>query len=387
MTEEILCFPILYGKSSSGKSKVWHARILKNSQGHGIAEIKHGQQGGKLQITERIFQVGKNIGKKNETTPLDQCIFEIKRKWVDKKEKDGYSETEIGDDDTKTIYPMLAQIYTPLQSKKKTIIFPCFVQPKLDGLRCLMYKQSDGTIVAQSRTGGIFESMSIILKEVLPIIEKNPNIVLDGELYTTEIPFENLAGLIKKKYITQEDAKYLNLVEYHIYDLINLENPEMTFFERNSLLKNFFQGKEKIGHLCLVSTCTVSTHDEFYSKFQDFIADGFEGAMLRNVCGVYKQEYRSNDLQKYKEFMEEEFEIIGFKEGEGRDAGTVIWMCKINNGQNTFMVRPRGTIEYRKKLFNTGKNYIGKMLTVIFQEYSGIGVPRFPVGKCIREGF
>ena len=33
------------------------------------------------------------------------------------------------------------------------------------------------------------------------------------------------------------------------------------------------------------------------------------------------------------------------------------------------------------------KNYIGKMLTVIFQEYSGIGVPRFPVGKCIREGF
>jgi DNA ligase-1 len=124
----------------------------------------------------------------------------------------------------------------------------------------------------------------------------------------------------------------------------------------------------------------------FYEKFQEFIAEGYEGAMLRNSNGPYKQNNRSSDLQKYKEFQEEEYKIVDFTQGEGRDEGTVIWICEIADGTR-FNVRPRGTVEHRKDLFNNASKSIGSALTVIFQELSKFGVPRFPVGKSIRDGF
>jgi len=404
--QEVVTFPTLYGKTSTGKTKVWYARVMSNPDGHGISEIKHGQLDEKLQTAEKIVDVGKNIGKKNETTPVQQCIYEVKRKWTDKKEKEGYTEDDpesylshvtnassISDISTMSfsvIYPMLAHKYDAKKPKKNDIVFPCFVQPKLDGLRCLVYANEKGDIVTQSRTGGMFEHMGHILREVTPLLNKYPRLVLDGELYTTEIPFETLAGLIKKKHLVGDDLKNIQQIEYHVYDLIHLDEPNMPFLDRilllNTALKTTQTEKKKYKSVRRVQTYPVNTHAEFYEKFQEFIADGYEGAMLRNTSGPYKQNTRSNNLQKYKEFQEEEYPIIGFAQGEGRDAGSVIWTCKTPDGTE-FNVRPRGTMAYRRDLYKNGKKYIGSLLTVIFQELSVAGVPRFPVGKCIRDGF
>jgi len=397
---EVTRFPTLYGTVSSGKTKVWNARVLTNASGHGISEIEHGQKDGKLQLATRTIEVGKNIGKKNETSPVEQCISEVKRKWLDKKEKEGYTET-ISTPASSTIYPMLAQTYTPekeqtttttkttTKTKKNGIIYPCFVQPKLDGLRCIIYKNNLGNIVTQSRTGGIFEFMGHITEELAPLLDKNPRLILDGELYTTAIPFENLAGFIKKKYTTAEDMKSIQQIEYHIYDLIHLDEPDMPFSERILLLSSVLKDdtkKKTYKNIKFVKTCVANSHTEFYAKFQEFIVEGYEGAMLRNSFGSYKQNGRSSDLQKYKEFQEDEYKITGYTQGEGRDAGSVIWICETPDG-TTFNVRPRGTMEYRRDLYKNGDKYIGSLLTVIFQELSGFGVPRFPVGKCIRDGF
>ena len=83
-------------------------------------------------------------------------------------------------------------------------------------------------------------------------------------------------------------------------------------------------------------------------------------------------------------FNDDEFEIIGFQEGCGVDEKTVIWKCKTTNNEE-FNVRPIGDLEHRRLLFSKAPKYIGKMLTVKYQELSEIGVPRFPVGKDIRE--
>ena len=82
--------------------------------------------------------------------------------------------------------------------------------------------------------------------------------------------------------------------------------------------------------------------------------------------------------------MEEEFEIISFHDGEGHDKNMVIWECKTSAGK-LFSVKPRGTFEERRAMFINANNQIGRFLTVIFQEYSAEGVPRFPVGKSIRD--
>jgi DNA ligase-1 len=381
-------YPVLYGVEKNNKIKQWNARILLHKDGNkSLSEIKFGQLNGKLQFSYREYISGKNIGKKNETTPLEQCINETKKKWTDKQEKEGYStniDSPVEEKDEK-YFPMLAQTYEPntQKNKKNDIVFPCFVQPKLDGLRCIVYfSKSLNKIVFQSRTGAYFDTMEHIISDIKNIhnIINNNDIILDGELYTTDMPFEELAGLIKKKKINDKDKEKLRYVKYHIYDIINDET-----FEKRFNYINFIFSKLNFNYIEKVNTIIANTVEEFKYNFSNFVEDRYEGIILRNVKGLYRTNYRSHDLQKYKEFKEDEYEIVGFKEGDGRDKGTVIWICKTNN--NTFSVRPKGSLEYRKELYENSEKYIGKKLTVIYQELSEMGIPRFPVGKSIRENF
>jgi DNA ligase-1 len=136
----------------------------------------------------------------------------------------------------------------------------------------------------------------------------------------------------------------------------------------------------------LVRTEKVAVLSEFRQLFAEFVEAGYEGIMLRNAAGVYRANFRSNDLQKYKEFLEDEYRIIDFTQGEGRDAGAVIWVCETADGKE-FSVRPRGTMEQRRDWFNDGGSYIGKNLTVVYQELTEEGKPRFPVAKAVRDGY
>jgi DNA ligase-1 len=385
MRRKILDLIPLYSVEKNGKKRIWLARIESDGD-VAYAIIEFGQEGGKMQTTVREYTKGKNIGKRNATTPLEQCTQETQRKWLDKKEKEGYNEynedaSDVVDESKDTddkIYPMLAQTYDP--SKKSKIVYPCFVQPKLDGLRCIVYK-TDNRIVFQSRTGGHFETMDHILPSLEPIFKKDPSVILDGELYSTDIPFEELAGLIKKKKISADDKERLKYVSYHIYDLAM---EQLDFDERHNILSKLLNTPYR--YLKLVPTYVANSVENFRERFSEFVAAGMEGIILRNKVGHYRRNYRSSDLQKYKEFFEEEFVIIGFKDGDGRDKGAVIWQCQ-NADKTSFWVRPRGTMEQRQEWFREADSYIGKMLTIIYQELSESNVPRFPVGKSIRDGF
>ena len=406
----------LYGIEKNGKIKTWIANIylkgMNRVQDYAFATIEHGQQDGKKQLTVREYTEGKNIGKKNETTPLQQCISETRKKWLDKKEKESYQETMLqvpsqqsqqistmpihdAANIAKKYFPMLAQTFDPKSktTKKNTIEFPCFVQPKLDGLRCVVYRDpATGEIRRQSRTGTYFDTMSHIAESLAPLFARFPNAILDGELYTTEIPFEELAGLIKTKKLTPQDYEKLCVIEYHIYDIVD---ETMPYHARHDSIKKMFAqvaaSSSSSPHVLpryirLVPTIEAKTPAEFKAEFGRFIEEGYEGIMLRNKTGMYRCNYRSHDLQKYKEFMEDEFKIVGFTQGDGRDKGTVIWICDTKEG-NEFRVRPRGTMESRRKLYQTGEKFVGKMLTVIFQELTEEGKPRFPVGKDVRENY
>jgi len=386
-------FPILYGIEKNGKIKTWLASVFKHSyEDKALSVIEFGQIDGKKQTATREYIEGKNIGKKNETTPLQQCINETIKKWKDKKEKESYNENDENNEKEENnennennekeekeekYFPMLAHTYEPntKKNKKNDITFPCFVQPKLDGLRCIIHSLNN-KIKCQSRSGTFFDSLSHITNE-LENFFKNNKIILDGELYTDSIPFEELAGLIKKKKLSDEDREKLKIVKYHVYDIINDKTYENRLKDINSYIKNF-------QYVVKVPTYQVENNSQFKDYFSKFIQTGYEGIMLRNINGLYRCNYRSHDLQKYKEFCEMEYTISSFKEGDGRDKGTVIWVCKTEDGKE-FSVRPRGTLENRKELFSNGKRYIGKKLTVIYQELSEMGIPRFPVGKDVRE--
>ena len=382
-------FPELIGEATTGKAKMWSIKVTERS-GCGVIETTHGYVDGKKQINEKIIAEGKNIGKKNETTPLQQAINEARSSWIKKKES-GYKAVGVTEeDDNESVEsdnvvtrgggnkskgfdedvpsPMLAHDYN---KRGKSIKFPCFVQRKFDGTRCVGIPNKG----LFSRNRKSYPHMSHIVKEInkLP-----PTIILDGELYSDTLTFQEIVGLVKRETLKKGDDEKQLQIKFHIYDIVN----EMPYEERYANLQMLFN-RYKFKYLELVKTEVCESEEKMKELHAQYVADGYEGIMLRNKTGPYKNA-RSIDLQKYKEFFDEEYEVVGYKEGEGVEEGCVLWTCKTPEGK-TFNCRPRGTREDRADMFINGKKYIGKKLTVRFQELTDDKVPRFPVGIAFRE--
>jgi hypothetical protein len=383
-------FPELQGEAQTGKTKMWSIKVSERD-GAGVIEVTHGYVDGKKQINEKIISEGKNIGKKNATTPLQQAINEARSAWVKKKES-GYTAVGVVDcreaDDGESVdsvtaggrskgiddsvpNPMLAHDYN---KRGKSIKFPCFVQRKYDGTRCVGIP-GKGLF---SRNRKSYPHMNHIVAE----INKLPTgIILDGELYSDTLTFQEIVGLVKRETLKKGDEERQLQIKLHIYDIINYTMP---YEQRYANLQMLFN-KYKFKHLQLVKTDICETEEKMKELHAQYVAEGFEGIMLRNKQGLYKN-VRSPDLQKYKEFFDDEYEVVDYREGEGQEEGCVLWICKTPEGK-VFHCRPRGSREDRIEMYKNGGKYIGKMLTVRFQELTDDKVPRFPVGIVFREEY
>ena len=260
------------------------------------------------------------------------------------------------------VLPMLANKW---DDRKKYISEPFYVQPKLDGVRLLVSK--DGGI---SRTGKIIPGTEVLGKGL------GPDQYVDGEAFDPNLTFEDLTSTFKT------DPLKLKFYVFDFFDLRAeaLARDKMTFEQRWEYVKDSIYNP----HYEYVDTFSVKKHKDMKGYHKMFIQQGYEGTMIRDRFSVYEVGQRSNYLLKYKDFQTEEYEITGAKTGHGRDADAVVWVCKTEN-DNQFTVRPEGTIVQREEHYRNYKKYIGKMLTVRFQNLTALGVPRFPVGVTIRD--
>jgi DNA ligase-1 len=320
----------------------------------------------KMKEYTHIINKGKNIGKKNETTYYEQARIFMNTK-INKKRDEGYNETVK---DTENPLPMLSLEFS---KRKHDIQFPCFIQPKLDGVRAI-YSLETGFY---SRTGKTYSTLEHITKELNQILEKTKGLFIDGELYSTELTFQELTGLVRKEKLTTQDVKNLKKIHYAVFDIIS----DKDFEDRIRFIKENLSG---LKHTKIVKTKLVYTEEEIHDHHRIFVDEGYEGIMIRNTEGSYEVNTSSKNLQKLKFTMVEEFEIIGAKQGTGTEEGCVIWIVKVSDNQETD-VRPIGSFEIRKELYKHYKDYIGKLLSVKFQEYTNDGIPRFPVGLVIRD--
>ncbi|MBI96602.1 hypothetical protein CL656_05600 [bacterium] len=377
-------YETLYKLKENGKIYLWSIEFIEIDNKF-YTSVKHGQKDGKM--IEHI----KEIIPKAKRTPEEQFDIIASRKWNDKVDKEGYSTNEdidSDDDDNEImIRPMLAQTFDKNKyegnKKCKKITFPCWGQPKFDGIRCLMYEKN-GNAIMESRKGTQFYNFDDLREEFLSTIANEKNCIFDGELYTNNMSFEKLNGLVRLKKPKENQIDNINQIEYYIYDIIIKDNLDASYDERKKVIDKIYKKYEE--HFNLIKFCPsiILKNINGIDKLHEFfVNDGFEGLILRNKKGKYEINKRSYDLQKYKQFMDEEFLIIDYTEGKGDEKGLIIFTC-MTEKQKEFNVRPAGTREYRRELFENGDDCIGRNLTVMFQEYSSDGVPRFPVGKDIR---
>ena len=388
MTEEsieIKTFRSLYGTDLKNKIKMWSIKVEKYKD-HSVMKYQYGYIDGKQTECNQIVSQGKNIGKQNETTHFEQAISEAQSKW-NKKKDSGYvidlkqlqktstkENCSIKVEDQKIIYPMLAQ---DLNKHKQKLVFPAYIQPKLDGYRMIFNSKNMSCNSRQGKEFSIIKTTRLY-KELQQISEE---IILDGELYLHGGIFENL-GILRKKTLNQNDKQYLEQIEYHVYDIVL---DKQNFQSRLTVLTNLIKRYNFI-KIKLVETSLVNDQKEIDEYHRNFIKSGFEGSILRNKSGFYKCKSRSMDLLKYKDFQDDEFEIVDYtyEMDTNKDPiDLIVWICKTRNG-DLFNVRPGGTKTERQELYKqcqTNFIYKGKNLQVKYFELTERGIPRFPTTK------
>jgi ATP-dependent RNA circularization protein (DNA/RNA ligase family) len=361
-----------------------------------------------------------NVGKKNELSASQQAFHTAEKDWskqldkgylpedltdpyyleiTKKKQEQGGKNTTVRsvkktikkvdnlvvEGYNKHVLPMCANVYSSNFKKYFDYEEGVYVQPKLDGFRCIA-QFFEGEVVLTTRSGKQYPWLKKIRESLLPIFEANPNIVFDGEVYAPSfkgVPTETRFNLIQKicSMSIKEPHPREDEVQYWIFDVVDTDLEQL---DRFSLLDEALP--EGDSRLVRTPTFRVNSEEEMNERHVQFVNDNFEGTMIRSVKLKYIMKNRSQYLRKYKNFSDSEFKIVGAKEGEGTEKGCVVWRCEVESGKQ-FDVRPKGTFEERQVLWDDREEYIGRLLKVEYQELTGDGIPRFPRGICIRDEF
>lgn len=392
----VAVLPRLFKKTSTGALQYWDVFVQESKEAPGVGEVVtiYGQLGtASPQRTVDVIKEGKNPGKKNATTALEQAAKECLAKWQKQKKK-GYVESEDAARSEEIdnsliaggIFPMLAQKY---RDHAKKIAWPVYVQPKLNGHRCIAIV-SNGKATLWTRKRKPITSMPHIIAE----LEANfTDAILDGELFNAQcnetspdyagpktpnaMTLQELSGLVRAK---EPKGRY-EMVQYHVYDLVNDKKYVDRMDELSALMSQV-----NFDVIRPVQTGMVVDDAKVQEMMTAVRAAGYEGLMLRNAEGLYEQDKRSYDLQKVKKFIgDEEFEIIGIEEGKGKLAGHVgSFVCLAKNGLE-FKAKLEGATSFLKECFEDHSLWQGKLLTVEYAELTPDGKPFHGVGKDIRE--
>lgn len=363
----------LYSRTSTGAIQEWTIEIHPENPCY---RTVHGQVNGKMQTSEWFHVEATNVGRANERDDYAQVFFVTEALW--KKKAASGCFPNIKDVDTKLfVEPMLAKKW---EDRKGKVNFPVYTQPKYDGLRAVISK--DG---AFSRNGKPWLTIPHILKQLEPVFEKYPELILDGELYNHEFhdDFNRICSLVKKTKPSAADlSESEKFTQYYWYDIADSSKK---FRERNQL----------IGMLCAefdlpaikpVATFIADDEASLDNHYGWFMEEGYEGQMIRlDTSYEFK---RSANLLKRKEFHDEEFQIMDIIQGNGNLTGCCGAMAFVAKSGKSFTASVNGTREFIGEIWKNKDQYIGKYATVKYFNMTPMpdSVPRFPKVIKIRDG-
>ena len=382
--------PTLYKRDTTGRIREWTVEYGYDDDDNAGTRTVSGLTDGKKVTSVWNITEAKNVGRSNATNAREQAVSEAQSLWDINVEKEYFE--NVADIDSYTKFkPMLAHDYTKRPQSQG------WSQPKLDGIRCIADKNGLWT-----RSGKEITSCPHIWDAIGPILQRNPNMVFDGELYNHELKedFNKITSLVRKVKTTEADrAEAAKLVQYHVYDCYDHDQPNLTFNQRDRLFTNIFllvQDNKIVSSestksttyealsdtqprvqdvIKLVEALRANDQEELDSMYRYYLEQGYEGQMVRNSTPYEFK--RSKNLLKRKEFITEEFRVVEVLEGSGNWAGYAKrFVLEMADGTQ-FGSNVRGSQEELRALLHADEQ--PTWATCRYFELTPDGVPRFPV--------
>lgn len=349
---------------------------------------------------------------------LQQSLLEINSAVKLKQDKQGYrfageiastpAPAALAEPETEERpFPMLAHEWKKtMMSETKTskarlaTAFPAHVQPKIDGIRCLVeffpgaFLHERGAIRLSSRSRNGFDHLlPIFERDLRELFEWLPlSTVIDGELVTVNpdgtTDFQKTTSAARSYKSLTQDAR--ENTEFHVFTIFVQEQPELTFVERERLLEAAFH-HARLGEpprVKMVVSVVARSLRELEQLQEAYVRNGYEGAMVYRSNGIYEPNKRSLNVLKLKNFEEMEGTVIGVvpgKNGKEVEMALVILRVEIGGSVKELTMRPEGSVEERKKWLKRPELIMGKEMTFTYQNLTDDGIPRFPIAREFRD--
>jgi len=366
----------LYSKTFNDKIRCWRVVV---SEVNNITHVTkfYSYIDGKLSTSVEVINSVFNI---NNATTIVYRLTELKR-------NAGYRNlTELKINTDLPLEPQLKAILKankfdkndiakPMKAQpfvKNAMLYPCFLQPKLNGVRCVI-----SVIEVSNGLFGTERKVSITSKDGItynvPHIEREASVLLkdfeysiDGELYHHSSPAPTIAGASKNV-----NNPVNSKLEFICFDLAIPDTPQD---ERLVLLKDLFDANPNMKHIKMIETIIVESDDATIEKSMEFIDKGFEGGIIRDLTSPYYFGGRRKNMMKIKKFIIGEFQIIDVIPFR-KNPALGLFVCMNDINREVFESTPIGNNEQREEYLTNKFNYIGRTAIIKYYERTINGIP------------
>ncbi len=286
-------------------------------------------------------------------------------------------------------YPCL--LARPYDEKNiKNITYPALSQLKADGLRVNFHINGPKVMIC-GRSGREIDLLGYMEPELIALSQKFTGpVVIDGELVVVDKNGKILSrkvgnGIINKAIKGTISAEEAKMVRAQLWDVIPMDEfkagkSKKTYEHRFTELTAAIQAvapndadalaaklKGEVYAFWVIPTKVVNTLEEAVAHFDELLAAGEEGTILKNYCGLW-EDTRSKHLVKFKAEKECDLKIIGFKPGEGKFAGMVGSIeCASDDGGVECNISGFPD-DLRKQITETQAELMGTIVSVLYNE-------------------
>jgi ATP-dependent DNA ligase len=256
-------------------------------------------------------------------------------------------------------------------SRKAWNSWPVLTQPKLDGERCRVVT-NNGRLFLLSSTEEFITSVPHLNEELRLL---NCPYELDGELYVHGWTFEQIHSVVSRR-VNQHELS--SKMEFHVFDYVS-DEPQLV--RSANLTKWFRENVPTCSPVKLVSSQVAQSFSWIMSQYEQYIANGYEGIIVRHTEASYERK-RSSWIMKFKPKRTDYYPIVGFVEEQDQFGVPKnmlgAFVCLSNDGEQFNLSASCLTHDKKKELWLVRENLLEKMLKVKYQCLTaGRKVPKF----------